>query len=94
MNRKSKFEFQDKFQNKRPFNQISNSKWRTKEEDSQDSDIEEEEDSIEGELEELKVLLRELLKECRNLNGKLTHKEQSQVISATKMEVDLDSGTN
>lgn len=94
MNRKSKFEFQDKFQNKRPFNQISNSKWRTKEEDSQDSDFEEEEDSIDATLDELKVLLRELLKECRNLNGKLSHKELPQTTSTILQETDMDFSTN
>lgn len=56
---------------KRSFNQFK--KWPGKEEDSQGDDMSEEELSDDAELEDFRNLLRELLAECRNLNGQLKH---------------------
>lgn len=54
---------------KRSFSKFK--KWSGKEEDSQEDDMSEEELSDDAELEDFRNLLRELLAECRNLNGQL-----------------------
>lgn len=69
---------------KRSFSKFK--KWSGREEDSQEDDMSEEELSDDAELEDFRNLLRELLVECRNLNGQL---QQFQSVLTTKKETQL-----
>lgn len=66
---------------KRSFSKFK--KWSGKEEDSQEEGMSEEELSDDAELEDFRNLLRELLAECRSLNGRLSH---IQDLSITRKE--------